>query len=116
MNESSTTAPTRTTVGRTDLEREIHERYGIPRKHVETTVRAFLSGIASTLRDGGRVEMRGTFGVFDTRISRRKAKANPLRPGQVVPAKVEAKVTFKPGKALHELVQGIVADEKGDAA
>jgi nucleoid DNA-binding protein len=114
MNESNTKA-TRTTVGRADLEREIHERYGIPRKHVETTVRAFLSGIASTLRDGGRVEMRGTFGVFDTRISRRKAKVNPLRPGQVVPARVEAKVTFKPGKALYELVQSVIDDERGAA-
>lgn len=113
MNESNDTTTGRTTVGRRTLERDIHERYGIPLKHVETVVRAFLSGIASTLSEGGRVEMRGV-GVFDTRISRRKPKANALRPGQVVPAKVEAKVTFKAGKRLHELVQSIL--ESGEAA
>ncbi len=91
-------------VGRQALEAQVAQKLCMSKVAVSNVVRVFLSGFARELALGRTVTIR-QLGSFDTRVSRRAARANPFRAGEVIPARVEAKVRFRAGKGLRAMVQ-----------
>jgi len=73
--------------------------------HAEKIVDTILEEISKTLAAGGRVELRG-FGAFFIKQRRARTARNPRTGGTV---QVESKKLpfFKPGRTMHELLNGI---------
>ncbi len=86
-----------------ELVMEIAERFGFPQNEVSDIVQATLDTITESLAQGERLEIRN-FGVFEVKTRDPRVGRNP-RTGEEVPIAPKRVATFKPGKALKELVQ-----------
>lgn len=91
---------------RSDLIAKLAERYPqLLAKDAELSVKVILDTMASTLAQGGRIEIRG-FGSFSLHYRAPRLGRNPKTgdavalPGKYVPH-------FKPGKALRERVNNL---------
>lgn len=82
---------------------EVAEKLGYTQNEVSATVQATLDAIAESLAEGERLEIRN-FGVFEVKSRDARMGRNP-RTGEEVPITEKRVATFKPGKALKELVQ-----------
>jgi len=85
-----------------DLIDEVAKHSDLSKKDSEVIVQAVLDSIVESLKNGGKVELRG-FGSFRLRERASRQGRNPKTGEKVfVPAK---KVPyFKPGKDLKELI------------
>ena len=85
-----------------DLVDEVARNSVLSKKDAEVIVQAVLDSIVESLKNGGKVELRG-FGSFRLRERASRQGRNPKTGEKVfVPAK---KVPyFKPGKDLKELI------------
>ena len=90
-------------VTKRELVIEVAERLGYTQNEVSATVQATLDAITESLAEGQRLEIRN-FGVFEVKSRDARMGRNP-RTGQEVPITKKHVATFKPGKALKELVQ-----------
>ncbi len=82
---------------------EVAERLGYTQNEVAAIVQAALDEIIDSLGEGERLEIRN-FGVFEVKERDARIGRNP-RTGEEVPIQKKRVATFKPGKALKELVQ-----------
>lgn len=82
---------------------QVAERLGCTQNEVANIVQATLDAITESLAEGQRLEIRN-FGVFEVKTRDARIGRNP-RTGQEVPISQKRVATFKPGKALKELVQ-----------
>ncbi len=82
---------------------DVAERLGYTQNEVSDVVQATLDAIIELLSEGNRLEIRN-FGVFELRTRDSRIGRNP-RTGEEVPISAKRVGTFKPGKALKELVQ-----------
>lgn len=82
---------------------EVAERLGYTQNEVASVVQATLDAIIECLAEGKRLEIRN-FGVFDVKKRDARRGRNP-RTGQEVNIAEKRVATFKPGKALKELVE-----------
>jgi nucleoid DNA-binding protein len=85
-----------------DLAKAIAEKRGLTRGKVGEVVQRVFDGIAATLVDEGRIELRN-FGVFKVR-KRKLRKTRNLRTGEDVFVPAKLVVTFKPGRQMEERV------------
>lgn len=69
-------------------------------REVEKIVNTIFEKITQTLRDGGRVELRG-FGAFSVKSREARKGRNP-RTGETVYVEAKKMPFFKTGKALRE--------------
>jgi integration host factor subunit beta len=92
-----------------DLIDEVVQLYpGYSRRDAEVIVNAVFSGMASTLRSGGRIEIRG-FGSFIVKQRQGREGRNP-RTGRVVSVPPKRVPFFKVGKELRQRVDGKVSE------
>ena len=82
---------------------EVAEKLGFTQNEVASIVQATLDAIIDSLSEGDRLEVRN-FGVFEVKTRDARTGRNP-RTGAEVPISRKRVATFKPGKALKELVQ-----------
>lgn len=82
---------------------EVAERLGYTQSEVADIVQTTLDAITRALADGDRLEIRN-FGVFEVKRRDARVGRNP-RTGHEVPIERKRVASFKPGKALKELVQ-----------
>jgi nucleoid DNA-binding protein len=90
-------------VTKRELVVDVAERLGYTQNEVSDVVQATLDAIVALLSEGKRLEIRN-FGVFELRTRDARIGRNP-RTGEEVPITAKRVGTFKPGKALKELVQ-----------
>jgi len=103
-------------VTKRELVVDVAERLGYTQNEVSDVVQATLDAIVALLSEGKRLEIRN-FGVFELRTRDARIGRNP-RTGEEVPITAKRVGTFKPGKALKELVQNrsaAPADTPGEA-
>jgi len=87
---------------RADLVDKISAKLGLTKKDVEDVIEETINSIYETLRNGGKVTLRG-LGVFSVRDRKPRAARNPKTGASVqVPAKKAPH--FKPGKELKAAV------------
>ncbi len=104
------TQPKTKAVSLGDLEAEIVERLGGRTKTVVgNTIRLFLNAVAREVAAGSIVTVR-PFGSFDAFVSKRKARTNPFRPTETLPAKTEIKVRFRAGAPMHKKAQRLLGE------
>ena len=85
-----------------DLIDEVARNSDLSKKDAEVIVQAVLDSIVESLKNGGKVELRG-FGSFRLRERASRQGRNPKTGEKVfVPAKTVP--YFKPGKDLKELI------------
>ena len=82
---------------------QVSEKMGFTQNEVAAIVQATLDAICDSLSEGQRLEIRN-FGVFEVKRRDARIGRNP-RTGEEVPIAEKRVATFKPGKALKELVQ-----------
>lgn len=82
---------------------EVAEKLGYTQNEVALIVQATLDTIIDSLSEGERLEIRN-FGVFEVKSRDARIGRNP-RTGQEVPIRSKRVASFKPGKALKEMVQ-----------
>jgi len=90
-------------VTKRELVIEVAERLSYTQNEVASIVQAALDAITESLAVGERLEIRN-FGVFEVKSRDSRIGRNP-RTGEEVPIQKKKVATFKPGKALKELVQ-----------
>ncbi|MBN1336823.1 MAG: integration host factor subunit beta [Deltaproteobacteria bacterium] len=88
---------------RSDLIRTVAERCGVPRALADRAVRVVFDRMASALREGRRVELRG-FGVFEVRRRAARVGSDP-RTGVPVAVPSRRHPHFHAGKALRARIQ-----------
>ena len=93
-------------VTKRELVVEIAEKLGYTQSEVASIVQECLDTITESLAEGQRLEIRN-FGVFELKARDARMGRNP-RTGDEVPISRKRVATFKPGKALKELVQNHV--------
>lgn len=86
-----------------ELVSEVATKVGLTQNEVSNIVQALLDSIVEALSEGERLEIRN-FGVFEIKIRDARVGRNP-RTGEEVPIPEKRVPSFKPGKALKELVQ-----------
>jgi nucleoid DNA-binding protein len=94
------------TVTKRELCETIAERAEQPQALTRDIVQLFLDVVTEKIADGNRLELRN-FGVFDTRLQKRRKGRNP-RTNEVVHVDPKAVVTFKAGKAMREKAQHVL--------
>ena len=82
---------------------EVAERLDYTQNEVADVVQCALDVITESLAQDNRLEIRN-FGVFEVKSRDARMGRNP-RTGETVPITRKRVATFKPGKALKELVQ-----------
>ena len=82
---------------------EVADKKGYTQNEVSEIVQAALDVISESLAKGKRLEIRN-FGVFEVKRRDARRGRNP-RTGAEVPIPEKRVATFKPGKALKELVE-----------
>ena len=85
---------------------DVAERLGFTQNEVAAVVQSTLDSILEALAQGDRLEIRN-FGVFETKRRNSRTGRNP-RTGDTVPIQRKRVVSFKPGKAIKEMVDGTV--------
>ncbi|MCD6287916.1 MAG: integration host factor subunit beta [Candidatus Hydrogenedentes bacterium] len=92
---------------------EVAEKKGYTQNEVSDIIQAALDIIAESLAKGKRLEIRN-FGVFEVKKRDARRGRNP-RTGEEVPIPAKRVATFKPGKALKEMVEdSVVGIQSGD--
>ena len=91
-----------------DIVHQVIERTGLPRTKAEAAVDTVFEGLKQALAAGERIELRG-FGVFSVRARKTGIGRNP-RTGTEVSIAPGKAVRFKPGKELHSIEPGKVAN------
>jgi len=86
-----------------EIVRSISEKLGMTQLWTKDIVQSVLDGIAETLVEEGRIELRN-FGVFEVRKRAARKARNP-RTGDAVMVKEKHVVTFKAGKILEQSIQ-----------
>lgn len=81
----------------------VAEKLGYTQNEVSDVVQATLDAIIASLANGDRLEIRN-FGVFEVKSRDSRVGRNP-RTGEEVPISRKQVASFKPGKALKDLVQ-----------
>ena len=89
-------------MNRSELESRVADRTGLARSAAKGAVDAVLALIAEALARGEDARISG-FGVFGTRARPARTGRNP-RTGESVSIAASMAPTFKPGKALKEVV------------
>ena len=89
---------------KSELVIDVAERLGFTQNEVASVVQHTLDSIIEALARGDRLEIRN-FGVFETKVRNARNGRNP-RTGEAVPITKKRVVSFKPGKAIKELVDG----------
>jgi len=91
------------TVTKRELVISVADKLGFTQSDVAAVVQCLLDCITEALAQGKRLEIRN-FGIFE--IKRREARMgrNP-RTGEQVPIPEKRVATFKPGKALKEIIE-----------
>ncbi|MDR1982401.1 MAG: integration host factor subunit beta [Holosporaceae bacterium] len=79
-------------------------------RNVEKVVSIVINSIVNTLRDGGRVELRG-FGSFCIRKRKRSEGRNP-KTGEKVIVHEKKVPFFKAGRQLKDMVNGRAISER----
>ena len=87
-----------------DLIDLVSDRVGHPHNEVAAVVQSTLDAIVQSLADGQRIEIRN-FGVFEVKKRDARMGRNP-RSGEEVPIPEKRVPSFRPGRALKELIQG----------
>ncbi len=82
---------------------EVADKKGYTQNEVSEIVQAALDVISESLAKGKRLEIRN-FGAFEVKRRDARRGRNP-RTGAEVPIPEKRVATFKPGKALKELVE-----------
>jgi integration host factor subunit beta len=96
---------------RSDLVERISEIYPFMHiRNVEKVVSIVMDSIVQTLKDGGRVELRG-FGSFSVREREESEGRNP-KTGEKVKIPAKRVPFFKAGRQLKNLVNGITSIER----
>jgi len=90
-------------VTKRELVIEVADKKGYTQNEVSEIVQAALDVISESLAKGKRLEIRN-FGVFEVKRRDARRGRNP-RTGAEVPIPEKRVATFKPGKALKELVE-----------
>src|SRR6058998_4448586 len=85
-----------------ELAKAIADDMGLPQAQVLEIVQKVFDGIAETLVQEGRIELRN-FGVFEVRRRKPRKARNP-RTGQKVKVPARLVVTFKPGREMERRV------------
>jgi len=86
---------------KSELIEKLSEEYpNMTKKHIEYIVNGVFSSIKDTLRNGGKVEIRG-FGSFKVREKSAKIGRNP-KTGEKVEVPAKKVPYFKPGKEIKE--------------
>ena len=70
-------------------------------KDLEKVISIILNEIKNTLKRSERVELRGGFGVFSTRIQKESIRRNP-KTGEKVNVPQKKTINFKMGKELFK--------------
>ncbi len=100
-------------VTKRELVIEVAEKKGYTQNEVSDIIQAALDIIAESLAKGKRLEIRN-FGVFEVKKRDARRGRNP-RTGEEVPIPAKRVATFKPGKALKEMVEdSVVGIQSGD--
>lgn len=81
---------------------DVADKLGFTQNEVASVVQTTLDCIVEALAQGDRLEIRN-FGVFETKRRNARTGRNP-RTGEAVPIGQKRVVSFKPGKAIKELV------------
>ncbi|MDR0753443.1 MAG: HU family DNA-binding protein [Holosporaceae bacterium] len=79
-------------------------------RNVEKVISIIVNNVTATLKDGGRVELRG-FGAFSVRNRKRLDGRNP-RTGEKVVVEQKYVPFFKAGKQLKDMVNGREVSER----
>jgi integration host factor subunit beta len=90
-------------VTKRELVIDVAERLGYTQNEVSDVVQGTLDAIVQLLAEGQRLEIRN-FGVFEVKKRDARIGRNP-RTGEEVPIEAKRVGSFKPGKALKEIVQ-----------
>lgn len=85
-----------------DLIDEVAKHSDLSKKDSEVIVQAVLDSIVESLKNGGKVELRG-FGSFRLRERASRQGRNP-KTGETVFVPAKKVPYFKPGKDLKELI------------
>ncbi len=86
-----------------DIVLKISQETGIKQVVVKEIVQKTFDTILGSLRDGKRIELRN-FGVFQTKIRKRRIGRNP-KTGEVVPVPERKIVVFKPGLEMKQTIK-----------
>lgn len=81
---------------------DVADKLGFTQNEVASVVQTTLDCIVEALAHGDRLEIRN-FGVFETKRRNARTGRNP-RTGEAVPIGQKRVVSFKPGKAIKEMV------------
>lgn len=89
-------------MNKAELVTVIAEKTGVMKKDAEAVVAATLDAITGALQEGDDVRLVG-FGTFGVRKRAARTGKNP-RTGEIVQIPATMIPTFKPGKALKDVV------------
>lgn len=99
-------------VTKRDLIELVSDRVGHPHNEVAAVVQSTLDAIVQSLADGQRIEIRN-FGVFEVKKRDARMGRNP-RSGEEVPVPEKRVASFRPGRALKELIQSSPPETFGE--
>jgi len=91
-------------MNKSELVAVLSEKENLTEKKATEIINLVFSGFARTLKDGGRIEIRG-FGSFSVRDYRAYEGRNP-KTGEKTPVIAKRLPFFKVGKELKERVDG----------
>ena len=97
-------------VTKKEIVKKISEEIGLTQLKTKDIVQRTLDEIIRTLVQEGRIELRN-FGVFEVKRRSSRWARNP-RTGEKLVTPARNVVTFKPGKAMEDLIGG--RDAEGD--
>jgi integration host factor subunit beta len=89
---------------KSDLVKALALKNNLPKEHATTVVDLVFNGFKKTLKDGGRIEIRG-FGSFSIRKYKPYKGRNP-KTGEKVEVKPKRLPFFKVGRELKKMVDG----------
>jgi len=90
-------------MNKADLINHVAAEAGLSKSDASNAVEAILSGITSTLTDGGAVSLVG-FGIFSVSARAARTARNP-RTGKPIEVPASNAPKFKAGKALKDAVK-----------
>lgn len=93
-----------------DLIEEVSLIVGVTRREAEAIVETIMGSIIQTLREDGKVEIRG-FGSFRTRQRGDRIGRNP-KTGEAVEVPAKTIAFFKPSKEVQELINREESDAR----
>lgn len=88
---------------KSELVTALAKKAGVRKKDAEACLNAFISVVTETLKEGGKVEIRG-FGTFFMK-ERSPRTARNLRTGKKIKVPAKLVPTFKPGKELKKATE-----------